>query len=31
MNFKISVIGEVERPDTFVIPTEKVTILEALD
>jgi polysaccharide biosynthesis/export protein len=30
MNFKITVIGEVQKPDTFVIPTEKVTVLEAL-
>lgn len=30
MNFKVTVIGEVQNPSTFVIPTEKVTILEAL-
>jgi len=30
MNFKVSVIGEVQKPSTFIIPTEKVTILEAL-
>lgn len=30
LNFKITVIGEVQKPDTFIIPTEKVTILEAL-
>lgn len=30
MNFKVTVIGEVQRPDLFVIPTEKVTVLEAL-
>jgi polysaccharide export outer membrane protein len=30
MNFRITVIGEVQRPSTFIIPTEKVTILEAL-
>jgi len=30
MNFRITVIGEVQRPSTFTIPTEKVTILEAL-
>lgn len=29
-NFKVTVIGEVERPNTFIIPTEKITILEAL-
>ena len=30
MNFKVTVIGEVQRPDLFIIPTEKVTVLEAL-
>lgn len=30
MNFKVTVIGEVQNPSTFIIPTEKVTILEAL-
>lgn len=30
MNFKVTVIGEVQKPNTFIIPTEKVTILEAL-
>lgn len=30
LNFRITVIGEVQRPSTFTIPTEKVTILEAL-
>lgn len=30
MNFKVTVIGEVQKPSTFIIPTEKVTILEAL-
>jgi polysaccharide biosynthesis/export protein len=30
MNFKVTVIGEVTNPNTFIIPTEKVTILEAL-
>src|SRR5690554_3200635 len=29
-NFKITVIGEVNRPATFTIPTEKINILEAL-
>ena len=29
-NFKVTVIGEVQKPSSFVIPTEKVTILEAL-
>lgn len=30
LNFKITVIGEVNRPATFTVPTEKVTVLEAL-
>ncbi|MFD2203290.1 polysaccharide biosynthesis/export family protein [Shivajiella indica] len=30
MNFKVTVIGEVQRPNSFVIPTEKITVLEAL-
>ncbi|MBC5773003.1 polysaccharide biosynthesis/export family protein [Pontibacter sp. KCTC 32443] len=30
MNFKISVIGEVNRPSTFTVPAEKISILEAL-
>lgn len=30
LNFKVTVIGEVSKPATFVIPTEKITILEAL-
>jgi polysaccharide export outer membrane protein len=30
LNFKITVIGEVNKPSTFTVPTEKVTILEAL-
>lgn len=29
-NFRISVLGEVSRPGSFIIPTERVTILEAL-
>jgi len=29
-NFKVTVIGEVQNPNSFVIPTEKVTILEAI-
>lgn len=29
-NFKITVIGEVERPSTFIVPNEEVTILDAL-
>jgi polysaccharide export outer membrane protein len=30
INFKITVIGEVNRPSTLVVPTEKVSLLEAL-
>lgn len=30
VNFKITVLGEVERPGTFSIPNERVTILEAI-
>lgn len=30
LNFKITVIGEVNRPSSFVVPTERITILEAL-
>lgn len=30
MNFKVTVIGEVQQPNSFIIPTEKITILEAL-
>lgn len=30
LNFKITVIGEVNRPATFTVPTEKITILEAI-
>ncbi|WP_236590159.1 MULTISPECIES: polysaccharide biosynthesis/export family protein [Sphingobacterium] len=29
-NFRISVLGEVNRPGSFILPTERVTILEAL-
>lgn len=29
-NFRVSVLGEVARPGSFIIPTERVTILEAL-
>ncbi|QQD15394.1 polysaccharide biosynthesis/export family protein [Sphingobacterium sp. UDSM-2020] len=29
-NFRISVLGEVAHPGSFVMPTERVTILEAL-
>lgn len=30
MNFKITVIGEVSKPSTFVVDTEKINVLEAL-
>jgi polysaccharide biosynthesis/export protein len=30
LNYKITVIGEVNNPSTFTIPTEKINILEAL-
>lgn len=29
-NFRISVLGEVARPGSFIIPTERLTVLEAL-
>lgn len=29
-NFRISVLGEVARPGSFIMPTERLTILEAL-
>jgi polysaccharide export outer membrane protein len=30
LNFKVSVLGEVNHPGTFTLPTERVTILEAI-
>ncbi|MVN77238.1 sugar transporter [Hymenobacter sp. HMF4947] len=30
LNFKITVIGEVNKPSTFVVPTGRINILEAL-
>ncbi|RYE21125.1 MAG: sugar transporter [Sphingobacteriaceae bacterium] len=30
LNFRITVIGEVARPSTFTLPTERVNIIEAL-
>jgi len=30
LNFKVTVIGEVTKPATFTVPTEKVNVLEAL-
>ncbi|WP_343563064.1 polysaccharide biosynthesis/export family protein [Sphingobacterium sp.] len=29
-NFRISVLGEVAKPGSFILPTERVTVLEAL-
>ncbi|PUV22938.1 polysaccharide biosynthesis/export family protein [Sphingobacterium athyrii] len=29
-NFRISVLGEVARPGSFIMPTERITVLEAL-
>ncbi|WP_293956135.1 MULTISPECIES: polysaccharide biosynthesis/export family protein [unclassified Sphingobacterium] len=29
-NFRISVLGEVAHPGSFIVPTERVTVLEAL-
>lgn len=29
-NFRISVLGEVSRPGSFILPTERVTVLEAI-
>jgi polysaccharide export outer membrane protein len=30
LNFKVSVLGEVNNPSVFIIPNEKVTLLEAM-
>ncbi|GAB3809754.1 polysaccharide biosynthesis/export family protein [Spirosoma humi] len=30
LNFKVTVIGEVNRPSTFVVSTERINVLEAL-
>lgn len=30
LNFRITVIGEVNRPETFIIPNERINLLEAL-
>lgn len=29
-NFRVSVLGEVNKPGTFTLPTERVTVLEAI-
>lgn len=29
-NFRVSVLGEVAKPGSFILPTERVTVLEAL-
>lgn len=30
MNYKVSVLGEVARPSTFLVPNERITITEAI-
>jgi len=30
LNFRVTVIGEVNQPSTFIIPSEKINVLEAL-
>ncbi len=30
LNFTVSVLGEVQRPGTFTVPDERITVLEAL-
>ncbi|CAM3259215.1 polysaccharide biosynthesis/export family protein [Empedobacter stercoris] len=30
VNFRISVLGEVSRPGSFIVPTERITLLDAL-
>lgn len=30
LNFKVSVVGEVRNPSTYIIPTEKINIIEAI-
>lgn len=30
LNFRVTVLGEVNRPNTYIIPNEKLTILEAI-
>jgi polysaccharide export outer membrane protein len=30
LNFRITVLGEVNRPSTFVVPSERINIIEAL-
>lgn len=30
LNFRVTVLGEVLRPNTYIIPNEKLTVLEAL-
>jgi polysaccharide export outer membrane protein len=30
MNFRITVLGEVNRPSTFVVPSERINLVEAL-
>lgn len=30
LNYKVTVVGEVNRPSTFTVPTERINIIEAL-
>lgn len=30
MNFRVTVLGEVNRPNTYIIPNERLTVLEAI-
>ncbi|WP_405410915.1 polysaccharide biosynthesis/export family protein [Maribacter sp. Asnod1-A12] len=30
LNFRVSVLGEVLRPNSFIVPSEKISVLEAL-
>jgi polysaccharide export outer membrane protein len=30
LNFRITVIGEVNRPSTFIVPSERINVLEAI-
>ena len=30
LNFRVTVLGEVTRPNTYIIPNEKLTVLEAI-
>jgi polysaccharide export outer membrane protein len=30
LNFKVTVVGEVNNPSSFIIPTDKINVIEAL-